>query len=286
MDTQLALMVNGPSKWYENLSQKFKTHAKTWLQQNKSLNSNYSAIFNETIRQQGYFLIFAYVQKPTQKVNYLLHIDQIISQYPERISPPDNTAPDFDTYDVEQGKCKNEGDYKYVTWLRVVHFEKIAPLSPQQFIRYNRGIALDHRYMKALHFYVVIPDQFQQLPRQQQLVISDLESLREEEEFFEGRRHERFSNYYEREPQLRSRSIEIHGTTCKACAFDFERKYGRRGKGFIEVHHLRPVSELKGETKIDPAADMTVVCPNCHRMIHRDKNKILSLEELKALIQD
>ena len=283
-------MVNGPSKWYENLSRKFKKHQRTWLQQNKSLNplSPYSDIFRETIRQYGYFLVFGYVQKPIQKVNYLLHIDQIISKYPQhkRISPPDDTAPDFATYDVEQGKCRDARDYRYVLWLRVVHFEKIAPLAPDQFISYSRSVALDPRYMKALHFYVDVPIQFRQLPRQEQSVLSDLESLCEEEEFFEGKKCERFSNYYERQPRLRSRSIEIHGTTCKACGFDFERKYGRRGKGFIEVHHKRPVSELKGETKIDPATDMTVVCPNCHRMIHRDKNKILSLEELKALIQD
>ena len=303
MDTQLALMVNGPSKWYENLSRKFKKHQKTWLQQNKSLNphSRYSDIFKETIRQYGYFLVFGYVQKPIQKVNYLLHIDQIFSKYPlrHRLSPPDDTAPDFAKYDMEQGKCKDAGDYKYVLWLRVVHFETIDPMAPDEFTLYKRSNTLNPRYMKALHFYVEIPDQFRQLPhfyveipdqfrqlpREEQSVLSDLESFQLEEEFFEGKKLERFSNYYERNPQLRSRSIEIHGTTYKACGFDFEKKYGRRGKGFIEVHHLRPVSELKGETKINPATDMTVVCPNCHRMIHRDKNKILSLEDLKALIR-
>lgn len=175
MNEQLALMVNGPSEWFENLSRKFKNHGKTWLQQNKSLNSDYCDIFRETIGRHGYFLIFGYVQKPTQKVNYLLHIDQIISQYPQRISPPDNTAPDFDTYDVEQGKCKNQGDYKYVLWLRVVHFEKIAPLAPHQFVSYRRGVALNSRYMKPLHFYVDIPDQFRQPPHQEQSVLSDLQ---------------------------------------------------------------------------------------------------------------
>ena len=31
---------------------------------------------------------------------------------------------------------------------------------------------------------------------------------------------------------------------CEACGFDFEERYGARGRGFIEVHHLRPVHQL------------------------------------------
>lgn len=54
---------------------------------------------------------------------------------------------------------------------------------------------------------------------------------------------------------------------CEACGFDFGARYGERGNGFIECHHTRPVSTLKpGEkTKLD---DLTLLCANCHRMIH------------------
>ncbi|MEK7395496.1 MAG: HNH endonuclease, partial [Candidatus Poribacteria bacterium] len=83
----------------------------------------------------------------------------------------------------------------------------------------------------------------------------------------------------------RVEAISLHGTKCMACDFDFEKKYGERGKGFIEIHHIKPVSELGGNTKVDPATDLVVVCSNCHRMIHRKKNKVLSLEELKKIIQ-
>lgn len=39
------------------------------------------------------------------------------------------------------------------------------------------------------------------------------------------------------------------------------------GDGYIESHHIKPLSELKeGEvTRID---DLMMVCSNCHRMIH------------------
>ena len=60
--------------------------------------------------------------------------------------------------------------------------------------------------------------------------------------------------------------------------------YGQRGKDYIEVHHVIPLSEFKTEIWVNPATDMAVVCANCHRMIHREKNNILTLEELKKII--
>jgi len=120
----------------------------------------------------------------------------------------------------------------------------------------------------------------------QRIVESDLDSLREEEEYFEGKKSLRYSSHYERNPKLRARVVALHGTKCQICGFDFEGLYGERGKNFIEVHHLRPVSELKGEIQIDPKADMTVVCSNCHRMIHRKRNQVLSVEELREIVRE
>lgn len=116
-------------------------------------------------------------------------------------------------------------------------------------------------------------------------VISDLDSLLIEEEYFEGRRNRRFTNYYERNPKLRAAAILHYGTKCMVCGFDFEKVYGEHGAGYIEVHHLRPVSSLQEQTKVDPNTDMAVVCSNCHRMIHRNKDKILSIEELREILQ-
>ncbi len=55
---------------------------------------------------------------------------------------------------------------------------------------------------------------------------------------------------------------------CELCNFSFEDIYGSLGKGFIEVHHIIPVSEMKKnhETKID---ELMMLCANCHRMAHR-----------------
>ena len=69
------------------------------------------------------------------------------------------------------------------------------------------------------------------------------------------------------------------------CRFDFEKSYGERGKGFIEVHHIKPLSSSNEEMIINPETDLVPVCANCHRMIHRRKDHILSIEEMNSLIE-
>mgnify|MGYP001216674918 CR=1 FL=1 len=71
---------------------------------------------------------------------------------------------------------------------------------------------------------------------------------------------------------------------CEGCGFDFKIKYGSRGDGFIECHHIKPVSEIK-ENEKTKLIDLIILCSNCHRMVHRSK-PWLSPEELKAIIRD
>jgi 5-methylcytosine-specific restriction protein A len=81
------------------------------------------------------------------------------------------------------------------------------------------------------------------------------------------------------------------GTRCQACGLDFAERYGRIGQGFIEAHHLRPISSLMegAAVKYDVATDFAVLCSNCHRMIHRtnDPADLLSfrLDILQRLMQ-
>lgn len=86
---------------------------------------------------------------------------------------------------------------------------------------------------------------------------------------------------YERNPLLRARALILHGYTCVVCGFNFKDFYGNLGEGFIEVHHIVPISENQTKISIDPQKDLTVLCSNCHRMIHRKKGLTLTVEELK-----
>jgi 5-methylcytosine-specific restriction protein A len=74
----------------------------------------------------------------------------------------------------------------------------------------------------------------------------------------------------ERNAKLAKEAKRIHGYTCKLCSFNFEKAYGAVGHKYIEAHHLTPLSKLKGlKLLLDPSKDFTVLCANCHRMVHR-----------------
>lgn len=101
----------------------------------------------------------------------------------------------------------------------------------------------------------------------------------------EGGKKQRYSTYYERSPFYRGKAIELHGLSCMACDFNFEETYGPHGKGFVHVHHNKPISET-GSTRVNPRTDLSVLCPNCHAMIHRRKKNTLSVEDVRQLLRD
>ena len=100
----------------------------------------------------------------------------------------------------------------------------------------------------------------------QTVINQDIDDRIVEDEFFEGEKHPRLSSYYERNPKLRAAALNYHGTICKICGFDFRKTYGTRGEGYIEIHHLIPVSSFTIATPVDPKQDMIAVCSNCHRI--------------------
>ncbi|WP_240522446.1 phage lytic cycle repressor MrpR family protein [Bacillus toyonensis] len=114
----------------------------------------------------------------------------------------------------------------------------------------------------------------------------DAEQAEEDEYYKDGATQYFHGKRYERNSTNRRRAIEIHGLSCKVCDFNFEEVYGKYGKDFIEVHHIKPLSTLNKEMKINPTKDLVPVCANCHRIIHRNKNQILSIEQVKQIIRD
>jgi len=90
-------------------------------------------------------------------------------------------------------------------------------------------------------------------------------------------------NRFERNQMARETCISHHGASCKVCGINFAQKYGNLGAGFIHVHHLIPVSEIRKEYKVDPINDLVPVCPNCHAMLHR-KTPPLTVGQLKQLM--
>jgi 5-methylcytosine-specific restriction protein A len=90
-------------------------------------------------------------------------------------------------------------------------------------------------------------------------------------------------NAYERSAKARAICIQHYGLNCSVCGFDFGETYGEIGIGFIHVHHLKPLSEIGKDYKLNPITDLRPVCPNCHAMIHQ-RNPAYTIEELKAVL--
>lgn len=101
----------------------------------------------------------------------------------------------------------------------------------------------------------------------------------------EGGRKVVVSTRIERNPRLREEAVQIHGYSCVVCGFDFTLIYGDWGKEYIEVHHLRPLGESENsQVETNPVTDLAVLCANCHRMTHRRRDKVLTLDELSSKI--
>lgn len=100
----------------------------------------------------------------------------------------------------------------------------------------------------------------------------------------EGGRHLMISTRVERSSRNRIEAIRLHGYKCQVCGFDFAETYGEHGRNYIEVHHINPLAEQNGEHTVNPETDLVCLCANCHRMAHRNRNSVLSIDELKELV--
>jgi 5-methylcytosine-specific restriction protein A len=110
------------------------------------------------------------------------------------------------------------------------------------------------------------------------------EQIDDPQEFYEGASKAIKVNAYERNPQARNACIEHYSVRCIVCGMNFQEKYGDIGKGFIHVHHIKPLGEIGAEYRVDPLNDLCPVCPNCHAMLHMRKPPY-SVKELKSMLR-
>lgn len=99
----------------------------------------------------------------------------------------------------------------------------------------------------------------------------------------EGKPKESLITRYERNRLLRQEAINRTGERCSVCGFSFFEEYGELGKGFVEVHHIVPLSMTRTARITDSVNDLVVVCSNCHSMLHRN-NPVLLPSELSNII--
>lgn len=82
-----------------------------------------------------------------------------------------------------------------------------------------------------------------------------------------------------------SRNNEIY---CNCCGFNFPTYYGDvYGKNCIEIHHKKPIFQYQDDTfeqQVSSALEnLLPVCPNCHRVIHKNH---IGCDDLANFIND
>lgn len=105
-----------------------------------------------------------------------------------------------------------------------------------------------------------------------------------DDELTEGKIIELYTQKYERNKVARLKCLQHYGYKCSICGFDYSKTYGKDFANIIEVHHIKPLSEIKSDYVVDPIKDLIPLCPNCHRAIHSNKDRVFKPEELAKII--
>ena len=99
--------------------------------------------------------------------------------------------------------------------------------------------------------------------------IYEVDYSEDDKALYEGALIRVMANKYERNQKARRECVEKKGYKCEVCGLDFEETYGEKGRDFIHVHHVVPISSIGKEYKLNIDTDLVPVCPNCHYMLHR-----------------
>ena len=107
-------------------------------------------------------------------------------------------------------------------------------------------------------------------------------------EYSEALRYSKEKYFWARNRELAREAKKYYGFRCQICESTYEEIYGNLGKSYIECHHLNPLSERAERewtkeirTNIK---DVTILCANCHRIVHSRK-RALSIDFVKAHIR-
>jgi 5-methylcytosine-specific restriction enzyme A len=177
-------------------------------------------------------------------------------------------------------------------YMKVMNFRRFDPHYTEQGKKgLQRGGKLEQQVWKDFASHVVelseVGEAIRSAVAEETIPIASKEEDEEVAEAEEGRILTRIHRARERNGELvaakKAAAVKTHGgLRCESCSFDFQKIYGARGAGFMEAHHLKPLSTLRpgDKTRLD---DLALLCSNCHRMIHA-KRPWLSMAQLKALI--
>ncbi len=213
---------------------------------------------------------------PKRDKNYFFHTKKMNKK---KLQKGDTIYFSYDNYIVAKakfmGEIKTENDRNE----KFIHGHKITEIEI-----INSNIQLDTKIVSTRTTYI---DNIEKKDEIERVLNADVNVVYpdeiENQTLFEGAKKQVIVNAYERNQKARRECIKYYGTKCFICGFDFEEKYGEIGKGFIHIHHVKPLSEINDEYEVNPIEDLRPVCPNCHAMIHK-KKPAYSIEEIQSLL--
>ena len=87
-----------------------------------------------------------------------------------------------------------------------------------------------------------------------------------------------------RNPVLRSVALAKADGRCAGCGKNYRRVAGGKGEKCLVVHHKKQLKDTDQpvETRV---SDLAVVCANCHMMMHANRDKALTLAQLRKSLK-
>jgi hypothetical protein len=84
-----------------------------------------------------------------------------------------------------------------------------------------------------------------------------------------------------RNRRLRDEALLRARGVCEGCGTDYSRFLGGKGVVVLQVHHRDQLS-VSAVPRVTHVDDLSVLCANCHALVHANRAKALPLQELRA----
>jgi hypothetical protein len=87
-----------------------------------------------------------------------------------------------------------------------------------------------------------------------------------------------------RSRRIRDAAIRESRGICSVCDRDFTKILNGRGVRVLQAHHRKQLSDQQLPALI-VISDLAVVCANCHLLLHLDRRKARTVEELRRMLR-
>ncbi len=117
-----------------------------------------------------------------------------------------------------------------------------------------------------------------------EILPNEIQKSEQKKLYNEGKITQVYVDRFERNNKSRTLCLNHYGAKCFVCDFHFGSTYGEVANGFIHVHHLNQLADIREEYNVNPIKDLRPLCANCHSVIHM-RRPAFTIEELKSMLE-